>query len=180
MLDSCWLSAIKVCTAAGVFSLDTVCCHLAGFASVLEGIRNNNDLGHPVCENLRAGDWMAGYTAERLKLREDTHEVGRKLNTWTFHSHHTSCLCMYTHTHTHTHTYTHKHTHTHTHRERSTGVTHPPFHPSHCSWVSCCLRYLPLSPSFHTTLCPASSKPSSPNCSPCSWTKHTGRWESEL
>ena len=81
VLDSCWLSAIKVCTAAGVFSLNTVCCHLAGFASVLEGIRNNNDLGHPVCENLRAGDWMAGYTAERLKLREDTHEVGRKLNT---------------------------------------------------------------------------------------------------
>ena len=78
MLDSCWLSAVKLCTAAE-YSVGFL--SAPGFASVLEGIRNNNDLGHPVCENLRAGNWMAGYTAERLKLRQDTHEVRRELRT---------------------------------------------------------------------------------------------------
>ena len=42
---------------------------------MLETIRDNNDLGHPVCENLRGGDWMAGYTANRLKLCPGTKEV---------------------------------------------------------------------------------------------------------
>ena len=39
-------------------------------------MRDNNDLGHPICDNLRAGDWMAGYAVNRLKLREGTKKLG--------------------------------------------------------------------------------------------------------
>lgn len=42
-------------------------------------MRDNNDLGHPICDNLRAGDWMAGYTSNRLKLREGTKALGNNL-----------------------------------------------------------------------------------------------------
>ncbi len=42
-------------------------------------MRDNNDLGHPICDNLRAGDWMAGYTADRLGVREGTKLLGEIL-----------------------------------------------------------------------------------------------------
>ena len=34
---------------------------------MLSEVSVNNDLGHPFCDNLRNGDWMMGYTVNRLK-----------------------------------------------------------------------------------------------------------------
>ena len=45
------------------------CCS-AGLMSVLADIRPNNDLGHPVCANLRQGDWLIEYVSNRLVNRE--------------------------------------------------------------------------------------------------------------
>lgn len=53
-----------------------VYCGLQGILSMMKWVRDNNDLGHPLCDNLRAGDWMAGYLANRLKLRAGTKQVG--------------------------------------------------------------------------------------------------------
>ncbi len=44
--------------------------------SMLGPIRDNNDLGHPLCDNLRSGNWLPGYTANRLKLRDSTKKLG--------------------------------------------------------------------------------------------------------
>ena len=56
-----------------------VYCGLQGIMSMLADIRDNNDLGHPLCDNLRDGDWMAGYTVNRLRLRPGTKQVLNKL-----------------------------------------------------------------------------------------------------
>ena len=53
-----------------------VYCGFQGIVSMLSTVRDNNDLGHPICDNLRAGDWMPGYTVDRLQLRPGTKEVG--------------------------------------------------------------------------------------------------------
>lgn len=37
---------------------------------MLADIRPNNDLGHPVCANLRQGDWLIDFVANRLIHRE--------------------------------------------------------------------------------------------------------------
>jgi len=34
--------------------------------SVLQPIARNNDLGHPLCGNLREGPWALDYTVGRL------------------------------------------------------------------------------------------------------------------
>ena len=41
-----------------------------GLISVLAEIRPTNDLGHPLCVNLRQGDWMLDYVSSRLVARE--------------------------------------------------------------------------------------------------------------
>lgn len=42
----------------------------AGLISVFANVRPNNDLGHPVCANLRQGDWLIDYVSNRLLHRE--------------------------------------------------------------------------------------------------------------
>ncbi|XP_033098498.1 glycogen debranching enzyme-like [Anneissia japonica] len=56
---------------------NTVYCGIQGFMSILSDIHKKNDLGHPLCKNLRDGDWMAGYTANRLKWHPSTRELGK-------------------------------------------------------------------------------------------------------
>ncbi|XP_055084309.1 glycogen debranching enzyme isoform X1 [Periophthalmus magnuspinnatus] len=43
---------------------------LQGLVSVMANIRPNNDLGHPVCANLRQGDWLLDFTSNRLVSKE--------------------------------------------------------------------------------------------------------------
>lgn len=40
---------------------------LQGVVSLLSEITPNDDLGHPLCDNLRAGDWLMDYTCARLE-----------------------------------------------------------------------------------------------------------------
>lgn len=44
----------------------------------METIAFNNDLGHPICQNLREGDWLMEYTANRLKNKTGTIILGEK------------------------------------------------------------------------------------------------------
>ena len=57
---------------------DMVYCGLRGVVSMLAKIRPNNDLGHQLCGNLRDGDWLVDYMADRLKA----HEALRDLGNW--------------------------------------------------------------------------------------------------
>lgn len=52
-------------------------CGLQGICDLLNRIRVNNDLGHPVCNNLREGDWLPEYIANRLKAHTNTRELGQ-------------------------------------------------------------------------------------------------------
>jgi glycogen debranching enzyme len=44
-------------------------CGLQGIMNMIKPIRETNDLGHPLCDNLRSGHWLLGYTSNRLNLR---------------------------------------------------------------------------------------------------------------
>ncbi|KAG5898798.1 hypothetical protein JTB14_011008 [Gonioctena quinquepunctata] len=49
---------------------------LQGCMSLLANIRPNNDLGHPMCANLRDGNWMIDYVWKRLNLDPGTEQLG--------------------------------------------------------------------------------------------------------
>lgn len=55
----------------GVYNIpgygDIAYCGLQGFVSVLGQIALENNLGHPMCNNLREGCWMLEYIVDRLK-----------------------------------------------------------------------------------------------------------------
>ncbi|KAK6735058.1 hypothetical protein RB195_018326 [Necator americanus] len=42
-------------------------CGLQGLIPVLDWIRDNNDLGHPLCANLRDGTWLSDYICSRME-----------------------------------------------------------------------------------------------------------------
>lgn len=49
---------------------------LQGVISLFADIRPNNDLGHPLCDNLRNGNWLIDYTWQRLKHYKGTFALG--------------------------------------------------------------------------------------------------------
>ncbi|XP_015750298.1 PREDICTED: glycogen debranching enzyme-like, partial [Acropora digitifera] len=53
-----------------------VYCGLQGVISVLANVRQFNDLGHPLCRNLRDGDWLMDYTVSRLLPFVGTRQLG--------------------------------------------------------------------------------------------------------
>ncbi|CAO3630992.1 unnamed protein product [Mucor hiemalis] len=55
---------------------------LQGFMSVLKSIIASNDLGHPLCDNLRAGHWAVDYTINRLKAYQDEYPNLASLIQW--------------------------------------------------------------------------------------------------
>lgn len=52
-------------------------CGLQGIMSELSKIHLHNDLGHPFCDNLRQGDWLPTYIANRLMQHPSTNELGK-------------------------------------------------------------------------------------------------------
>ncbi|XP_061181595.1 glycogen debranching enzyme-like isoform X2 [Saccostrea echinata] len=54
----------------------TVYCGLRGLMAVLAHVRPNNDLGHPLCHNLREGNWLADYVGNRLKVHPNLKDLG--------------------------------------------------------------------------------------------------------
>ena len=51
-------------------------CGIAGIAIQMAKIRSKNDLGHPICTNLREGNWLLDYLASRLTKHRETLIVG--------------------------------------------------------------------------------------------------------
>ncbi|XP_060552915.1 glycogen debranching enzyme-like isoform X1 [Ruditapes philippinarum] len=51
-------------------------CGLRGVTTVLGQVRSQNDLGHPLCCNLRDGDWLPSYIANRLLVYPGTKNLG--------------------------------------------------------------------------------------------------------
>jgi glycogen debranching enzyme len=67
--------------ARGIYNVpghgDLVYAGLQGCVSVLDKIRETNDLGHALCNNLRSGNWLMDYTVARLEHHnEKTTESG--------------------------------------------------------------------------------------------------------
>ena len=50
-------------------------CGLQGVVSLLASVRPDNDLGHPLCHNLRQGDWLANYLSQRLLQYEGSRTI---------------------------------------------------------------------------------------------------------
>ena len=53
-------------------------CGLAGLVPVLAQVRRDNELGHPLAANLRAGDWLLDYILSRLS----TLPAAAQLHSW--------------------------------------------------------------------------------------------------
>ena len=49
-------------------------CGLAGLVPVLDRMRADNNLGHPLASNLRAGDWLMDYITARLRQFQHQHD----------------------------------------------------------------------------------------------------------
>jgi len=48
-----------------------------GIYSLLEVVRNSDEnLGHPLCKNLRENDWLINHIIDRMKRRSSTVKVG--------------------------------------------------------------------------------------------------------
>ncbi|GMS83451.1 hypothetical protein PENTCL1PPCAC_5626 [Pristionchus entomophagus] len=64
----------RECTGGGVYHIPNhgspVYCGLQGLVPILHHIRLNNDLGHPLCGNLREGCWLVDYIHQRMKRYE--------------------------------------------------------------------------------------------------------------
>lgn len=54
-----------------------VYCGIQGMIPVLDKIRENNDLGHPLCQNLRDGTWLCDYIVSRLGKFEKLQDTSR-------------------------------------------------------------------------------------------------------
>ena len=50
-----------------------------GLMNHWKDIRSSNDLGHPICANLRDGDWLPSYIAGRLQWRDSTKDLSNWL-----------------------------------------------------------------------------------------------------
>ena len=49
---------------------------------MLSHVRPNNDTAHPLCVNLREGDWMLDYVVKRLRHCQGTKPVSNILGVW--------------------------------------------------------------------------------------------------
>lgn len=54
---------------------DFIYCGLSSLMFHWKTIRTHNDLGHPICENLRQGLWLPNYIADRLFNRRTTADL---------------------------------------------------------------------------------------------------------
>lgn len=52
-----------------------VYCGLKGIELVIRKIQESNDLGHPLCGNIREGTWLAHYIVNRLRHIEDLNNI---------------------------------------------------------------------------------------------------------
>lgn len=52
---------------------------LQGVTSLLAQVRPSDDLGHPLCANLRAGDWLAEYLWRRLEREPRLRAAGERV-----------------------------------------------------------------------------------------------------
>lgn len=56
-------------------------CGIKGIEPILSHIRITNDLGHPVCNNIREGNWLIEYAVSRLQKHSNTEALGDWLET---------------------------------------------------------------------------------------------------
>ena len=67
-------------STGGTYSIpgfaDFVYAGLCGLMFYWKTIRTSDDMGHPICQNLRAGNWLPDYISQRLLRCESTRELG--------------------------------------------------------------------------------------------------------